>query len=355
MSQRDGNLTLECLAIGSLPHRNVEKAIEVVKKNFKNVPFWPQMTNISKNEDMIVQFTENMPSFFVEQRKFVINKKENEKFLNDYKEITRNGLKSVLDRYGLSSSYSCAFDGFLELVEKTQPDFAKGQVTGAFTLSTTLTDEKGNYAFYNRSLKEIIVKTIALKALWQIRKMKSVQPDIVPIVFIDEPNLSYLGSLKFANIREVDVIEMIKPVSDIIKANGGLSAIHCCGSCDWAIPIKSGVNIVNLNVFMFEKELNLYIDDLKEFLSNGGKIAWSVVPTLNRELLKKADLKDMVSIFENAVNNLTKNGIDEKIVIENSLITSSCGTATLNDDMAEKAMRLVRELSDNRKAIWHLN
>lgn len=348
-------LTLECLAIGSLPHKNIDRAIEVVRRNFKAIPFWPQLINKSKNEDMIIQFTENMPSFFSDNRQFVINKKENERFLNDYKSITKDGLKSVLEKYGLTSSYASSFDGFLELVEKTKPKFAKGQVTGAFTLSTALSDEKGKPAFYNKNLREIIVKIVALKALWQIRKIKSVQPDIVPIIFIDEPNLSYLGSLKFSDIRKTEVIEMIKPVSDIIRQNGGLSGIHCCGSCDWAIPIKSGVDIVNLNVFIFGKELNLYIEDLKEFLQNGGKIAWSVIPTLNRELLKKADLKDMISLFENAVNYLTKNGIDEKIIIENSLITSSCGTATLDDDMAEKAMKLVRELSENRKALWHLS
>lgn len=348
-------LSLECLAIGSLPFDSVKKAIEVVKKNFKKVPFWPQMTKMNKNEDMIIQFTENMPSFFVDEKCFRYNKKEIENFLSDYKEITNKGLKSVLEKYGLSSDYACAFDAFLELVEKTKPEFAKGQVTGAFTLSTTLVDEKGRYAFYNRTLREIIVKTITLKALWQIEKMKYVNPNITPIIFIDEPNLSYLGSLKFTNIRESDVVEMIKPVIDIIRQAGALSGIHCCGSCDWAIPIKSGVNMVNLNVFMFEKEIDLYLDDLKEFLENGGKIVWSVIPTLNRELLKKADLKDMVSIFDNAVKYLTKKGIDEKIIMKNSLITSSCGTGTLSDDMAEKAMRLVRELSENRKALWHLN
>ena len=352
---RKNALSLECLAIGSLPHDSVKKAMEVVKRNFKTIPFWPQMTKLSKNEDMIIQFTENMPSFFVEERCFRYNKKQTESFLADYREITNKGLKSILEKYGLSSSYSIAFESFLELVEKTKPDFAKGQVTGAFTLSTSLVDERGNYAFYNKNLREIILKTVILKVLWQIEKLKYVNPKIKPIIFIDEPNLSYLGSLKFSNIRKSEVIGMIKPVSDIIKQYGGLSGIHCCGSCDWAIPVKSGVDIINLNVFFFEKELELYLEDLKIFLENGGKIAWSVIPTMNKELLKKADLKDMISIFENAVKYLTKKGIDEKIIMENSLITSSCGTSTLSVEMAEKAMKLVRELSDNRKAIWHSN
>ena len=64
MSQ-NSELTLECLAIGSLPCDNLENAMEIVKTNFNNIPFWPQLTKISKNEDMIIQFLENMPSFSI--------------------------------------------------------------------------------------------------------------------------------------------------------------------------------------------------------------------------------------------------------------------------------------------------
>lgn len=349
------DLTLECLAVGSLPYDNVEKAINSVKRNFKKIPFWPQMTNLSKNEDMILQFTENMPSFFAEECIFKPKRKEIESFLNDYNDILSNNSSDILEKYGLSDDYSSAFKKFIELLKVLKPKFAKGQVTGAFTFSTTVKDDKGNYAFYSKTLREVIVKTIALKALWQIKKIKQANPEITPIIFIDEPNLSYLGSLKFMNIKEFDVIEMISPIAKIIKDNGALCGVHCCGNCDWAIAMKSGADIINLNVFMYEKDLGLYIDDLKEFLKNGGKIVWSTVPTMNKELLKRTDLDDMIPVFENAVNNLTKNGINEKIVIENSMITSSCGTGTLSENLAEKAMELVRELSDNRKAIWHIN
>ena len=348
-------LTLECLAIGSLPYKRVDEAMDVVRENFKTVPFWPQMTQLDKNEDMIIQFTEGMPSFFADERIFKLNKKANDKFLQDYIDILANHSAEILDYYKISEKYSKAFNKFLELLKETKPEFAKGQVTGAFTFSTSVKDDKANYAFFNNNLREIIVKTMILKALWQIKEIKKANPKTTPIIFIDEPNLSYLGSLKFSDIKELDVIEMIKPVSDIIKQNGGISGLHCCGSCDWAIPIKSGVDMINLNVFMYEKDVDLYIDDLKDFLNNGGKIVWSTVPTMNRELLRLTNVKDMARVFENAVNYLTKKGIDEKIIIENSLITSSCGTGTLTDELAARAMRLVRELSENRKALWHLN
>ena len=60
---------MECLAIGSLPYKNPQKAIETVQKYFKNIPFWPQLSKVSKNEDMTIQFLEGMPSFFYPKMK----------------------------------------------------------------------------------------------------------------------------------------------------------------------------------------------------------------------------------------------------------------------------------------------
>ena len=73
------------------------------------------------------------------------------------------------------------------------------------------------------------------------------------------------------------------------------------------------------------------------------------VPTLRPEILEKTDLKEMVSVFEKAVKYLTKKGIDEKIIIENSLITPSCGAGSLSVEMAEKAMNLTKQLSETLK------
>ena len=95
--------------------------------------------------------------------------------------------------------------------------------------------------------------------------------------------------------------------------------------------------------------------DFKKFLARGGKIAWGIVPTKDKKAIEDANLEDMIQIFENGVKNLTKMGIDEKIIIENSLITPSCGAGSLSEELARKAMDLTKQLSDNRKALWHLN
>ena len=58
----------------------------------------------------------------------------------------------------------------------------------------------------------------------------------------------------------------------------------------------------------------------------------------------------MVQKFHDSVNYLTKNGINEKLILDNSLITSSCGAGGLSVKDAELAMHLVKELSDSLKS-----
>lgn len=348
----NSKLTLECLAIGSLPHINLENAMELVKKDFKNIPFWPQLTKINKNEDMIFQFLGNMPSFFIdkdsgktyletESDKFF---EDMEQFFCDYEEIIADVNSETIEKYAINSS--CAFPEFIKIIKSTKPAFAKGQIVGPFTLATTLVDKSGKCAFYDETLKEIITKTLSIKALWQIKNIKSANPNSTPIIFIDEPSISQLGTSAFITISTEEVVEMIKEISDLIKANGAISAIHCCGKCDWDIPISAGVDIINFDAYTFAQNLSLHSKSIKSFLEQGGKIAWGVIPTLHPEVLENANLDTMLSVFEKAVKYLTEKGIDEKIVIANSLITPSCGAGALSEDLAEKAMDLTKQLSD---------
>ncbi len=342
-------LTLECMAIGSLPHNNLNDAMALVKKDFFNIPFWPQLAKISKNEDMIFQFLENMPSLFCNSDKIFLDSEaeeffENlEEFYTDYEAILADINCPNLKKYAIHAS--CAFGEFIKLVEQVKPKFAKGQIVGPFTLSASLCTKDGNYSIYDDTLREIIVKTLTLKALWQIKEIKNANPKTVPVIFIDEPSISQLGTSAYMTITQNDVVEMLKEVSDTIRANGAMSAVHCCGKCDWSVPLKSGVDIINLDAYSFAQNLSVFKDDVEKFLLNGGKIAWGIVPTLDKKALEAASIELLKEKFDMAVKYLTKKGVDEKLIIENSVITPSCGAGGLSVEMAEKAMDLTKQLS----------
>ena len=347
-------LRLENLAIGSLPHSSLENAMNIVRSDFKSIPFWPQLTKLNKNEDMILQFLENMPSFFVDktgEKTYLETESDKffediEQFFVDYEEIIGDINSETLEKYAISANNSSAFPELIKIVAETKPKYAKGQIVGPFTLATTLVDKDGRCAFYDETLREIITKTLTLKALWQIKHIMQANPQTTPIIFMDEPSISQLGTSAFITISQEEVAVMIKEISDIIQANGALSAVHCCGKCDWSMPLKSGVNIINLDAFAYAQNLSVFEKDVVEFLNSGGKIAWGVVPTLDKDALEKATLAGMIDVFEKAVKYLTCRGIDEKLIINNSLITPSCGAGGLDENLAKKAMDLTRQLSE---------
>ena len=351
------NLKLQALAIGSLPHNDLTKAMNVVKKDFPQIPFFPQLKNINKNEDMIIQFLEGLPSFLPSKlENFTIDSdseeffEDLEKFFTDYEKITSENNAEILEHYGISKDFSSSFEEFENIIKTTKPQFAKGQIVGPFTLATTLQDNNGKAVIYDETLKDIIVKLLSLKALWQIKRIKKANPDTTPIIFMDEPSISQLGTSAYMTISEAEAIQMLKEISDIIKANGGISAIHCCGKCDWSIPMKAKIELLNPDAYTFAENFSIYYKMIENHLLSGGKIAWGLIPTLDVDALRGTTLKNLIEKFEQAVKYLTNKRIDEKLIIDNSLITSSCGAGSLSIENAERAMDLVSELSKELKA-----
>ena len=345
------DLKLKPIAIGSLPHSNVEKAMNVVSENFGEIPFFPQLSNVSKYEDMIVQFLEGFPGANKEND-FVVNPEsdefyaELEEFFTDYEEIISDVASDKLERFAISEEFSSTFPKFLEIISATKPKYAKGQIVGPFTLSASLTDNSGNNLIFDETMRDIVVKQLSLKVLWQIKQIKKANSSTVPIIFMDEPTLSQLGTSAYLTVSENDVVSMLSEICEIIKNNGGVCAIHCCGKCDWAIPIKSGVDIINLDGFSFGEHISLFSSDVEILLNKGGKIAWGLVPTLDGDVLDNITVDNLIQKFMTCVKYLTNKGIDEKLIIDNSIITSSCGAGSLSENLSEKAMNMVKNLSD---------
>ncbi len=348
---KDLDLKLECLAIGSLPHKDVESAMKVVATNFSRIPFPPQLAKLNRNEDMIIQLIENLPGLVNDGEKMYLENESDEffeqleTFFMDYEEIIVDFESETLDKYAISPDYSSTFKPFIEIVKETKPKFAKGQICGPFTLATTLVDKNGRCAFYDETLREIIVKMLTLKALWQIKQIKKASPDTTPIIFLDEPSASQLGTSAFITISKEEVVQIIKEVSDIIKENDALSAIHCCGKCDWTLPIDCEIDMLNLDGYAFAQNLSLFSNELKPFLQQGGKIVWGVVPTLDKDALDAADLNIIMQKFDEAIDYLVKKGVDKSVLLDNSMVSTSCGAGSLSIEQAEKAMNLVQELS----------
>lgn len=347
-------LSLKATAIGSLPYKNPQAAIDMIFDKFSDIPFWPQLGALDRREDMTVQYIQGIPGIVYDEikEKYIFNTTSDEffvaleEFFMDYESIVNEKDFSKLEKYAITPPYSSAIDLFFEKLKNKNYKFAKGQVIGAFTWGTSICDGDLQCSFYDETCREILIKAVTLKAVWQIQKMKEINPDITPIIFFDEPVMSQYGTSAFVTVKRDELVDAFSEVVKVVKDFGALSAIHCCGKSDWSVLIDSGVDIINLDAYFFAKSLVPYAKKIEKFLKTGGYIAWGIVPTLDADALSQITLEKLVEIYEDALNALEEKGLARDLVIDRSIFTPSCGAGSLSMELADKAMSLVNNLSN---------
>ena len=336
--QLKGNL--EPLGIGSMPFRDIDFGIKQVFENYGNIPYWPQFPNINNFENMYIQYCEGLPSCKINIEKasvyMALNELSNEERENFYVKI----IEKDIDAFKISEQYSKGIYALKEYLDKNSFDYKiiKGHVTGPVSFGLTVTDENKKSLIYNDEARDIVVELIKMKACWQESFFGQNM-----IIFFDEPYMVSYGSA-FFNMPEDIIVEMFNRCFAEIK---GFSGIHCCGNTDWSLILKTDVDIINFDAFMYMDNFLLYAEGIKKFLEKGGFLAWGIVPT--NEKIREVSLKYMEDIFLKAVNVLEKNGISKDILISRSFITPSCGTGSMDENDALKVLETNKILSDYLK------
>ncbi len=360
-------LSLSFTGIGSLPFKNEaapNEAMDYVFECCPDFPYWAQLPHFKKEEDMALQFSENLLGLKFDEKecRYFLDDTDEDFFLGlenlfiDYEAVTNSASLSdcadILEKYKISKPYSNTINIFLEkLREITKkapnnvPNFTKGSITGPFTFSTSFSDIEGKSAYYNETLREVIVKTLSLKALWQVKEFKKASPESTPVIFMDEPSISQVGSCAFVTVKKDDVVQMLKTISDDIKKFGALSGIHCCGKTDWDIAIESGVNIINFDAYFYAQSVGTYAKRLEEFIKKGGFLSFGIVPTLDKEALSSLTAEKLKEKFKEAMNCLTGKGVNKELILKHCFITPSCGCGSLDINSAKRALSLCSELS----------
>ena len=219
------------------------------------------------------------------------------------------------------------------------PLLVKGQVTGPVTWGLTVTDDSGKGILYDDTLGDAVPKLLKLKAAWQEKQLKQICRDT--IIFVDEPYMSAFGSVSVMLSRE----KIINLLEEVFSGIGGLKGIHCCGNTDWSLLLDTSVDIISYDAYNYAQSLSLYPAEVKKFLDRGGTIAWGIIPSDEDSIAKEsiASLKDRL---EETMAPFTRKNIRFKQLIEQGLLTPSCGLGSLTKvEAAVRALELLAELS----------
>ncbi len=341
------SFTPKCLAtaIGSLPHVKAEDAVRVVLENIPDAPIWPQLPANGMNEQMEVQYSEGLPRVVIDREKERMYIDTSGDYSLELATFYENFLMENMDYFQITPAFSrgiFALEAALQAAGGTRP-FVKVQTTGPISFGLTIVDENKRAIYYNPEFADVVVKGLAMKCRWQINKFRPFAQSI--ICFIDEPILSAFGSSTYVSVSREDVVAKISEVVEAVHAEGALAGVHCCGNTEWPILIDAGVDLVNFDAFDFGDTVALYPSAMKAHLEAGKALAWGIVPT-NSAKIHAQTVDSLLAKFDACVDNLAKAaGIDRELILNQAMITPSCGTGSLPVADAELVFTLLGQTS----------
>jgi hypothetical protein len=335
------NTEFYCLPtiIGSMPHTDPAKACALITRFLKDIPAWPQLPRRAFPENMYVQYSEGFPGVVVENNRIRVESSQD--YIKALETLYAAYLENDTSKFPISKDYAAGLYAFLDL-PKMSPRAVKGHVTGPLSWGLTVADENKKAILYHDVLGDAVPKLLKLKAAWQETQIKKISKNT--ITFVDEPIMASYGSVVASGpfSKPEKIVEMLNEVFDGI---GGLKGIHCCGNTDWPVLLKTKLDILNFDAYNYAPSLALYPEEIKKFIARGGCIAWGIVPN-NTEPITKETVASLKDRLEEAMAPFTRNGLPFKEIIKHSLLTPSCSLASLTDDGAEQALKLLTELSD---------
>lgn len=345
-----------CLAttIGSMPHTDVARGTALMFKNTPEIASWVQFPKRNRYENMMMQFTEGMPALIQDGDHTYFSTSINDfseqltYFYERYLAVIEDENSDALENFHLSQQYAAGFSEFMLRLPKQitlgRTIMLKGQVTGPFTLGTNMLDQNGRCSYYDDQLRDVVVKTIVLKALWQVARLSEFGLPVM--IFLDEPSLLGFGKQTFITISREDVIKDINEVVAAVHSRGGLAGIHCEENTDWSLLMETDLDILDFDAYDHMQGITLYPTELRKFFDRGGCLGWGIVPTLDREAAASETIPSLIARFGEGVESLVNKGFDRDQLLQRALITPSCGAGgVLTVPLAERVLDLLRGLS----------
>ena len=342
--------------IGSMPFNNPDYAVDISLSRTPEAPFWPQLPKIDLTEQMEIQYSEGLPCIVIDREKRRMYFDTSDDYSEAFAEFYESYMIAMDPDEGTGDCSAMAISpdfarGIYAFEKRLQSDgkkypFIKVQTTGPCSFALTIVDENKRAIYYNEEFRDVVIKALAMKCRWQIQKFQPYADKV--ICFVDEPILSGFGNSTYVSVKREDVVAHLVEMIEAIHVDNALAGIHCCGNTEWSILIDAGVDIVNFDAFEFGETIAMYPESVRTHLDRGGMLAWGVVPTSTA--IREQTVNSLVDHFEKIMDNLASKGIDKQQIVEQAIITPSCGTGTMELADAEKVFEMNQALSKAMRA-----
>ncbi|MFC1917611.1 hypothetical protein ACFLXH_03045 [Chloroflexota bacterium] len=254
-------------AMSILPHTDPEQALELVLG--LDVPFWPQLPNISFNEDMYAQASYDFPGVTIhpEDGKITFS---HEKFEQEIDEYSRR--LDDPESFRLSQSYADIYRKFLGNDLKSYPAI-HGQIPGPVNLGFRINDENGKPIVYDDNIRGLLFDFIQRKFNAQYQQLHEKNKNA--FVWLDEPGLIWV----FSGLAGYNDIQAKRDYQDFLTTLEGIRGLHLCTNINMTYLLELGIDLLSFDAYQIETMPVSYAESAAKFTRNGGIISWGIVPT----------------------------------------------------------------------------
>lgn len=317
-------------AIGSLPHHNIDAALEYAF-GF-DVPFLPQIPIRNAWEYSIPQGLEGLPGIrveadgatFLDKTVWVGRAKAFEEMLSHAFDLADQ--PSAFEAFEPSAATASTWQPFLWELQERGKRVAKVQLVGPLTAQWSLRSTEGQRLDQHPDISRQIFRLILARSLGMVRRLKSL--DVKPVLFLDEPALFALTPESPGHLVG---LQQQKLLIQSIQKEGAAVGIHCCSNTRWDAVLGTGIDFLSFDVRLSLGSLVTAKEPLERFLAEGGRLALGIIPTSPDQdfgSLKASELVEVTSrVLSHSLGALGSRAFAE------ALWTPACGLAlhTPND------------------------
>jgi methionine synthase II (cobalamin-independent) len=341
-----GDMVWNCAAtgIGSLPHQDPRRAVDLLLSHLQEVPYWPQLPALGFGENMYAQFSTCLPGVRIDERRKRIMVD-----LSDYdpEEFYMAVVSEDVEHFSHPKQNFHGLYALLDAAKGRRFKAVKGQVTGPVSAGLQVFDQNGKAAIYDEAYGEIIRRNLNMQAKWQAQKLRELTNR--PIIFLDEPSLTLIGT-PFASVSQRQVVAWIDEVLEGVNAIKGL---HCCGNTDWPLVLSTDIDLLSFDAYNYAHTVSLFPQEISAFLESGGSLGWGLIPNMEEQIPKET-VGTLLHRFEGYMDMLFRKGMNLDLVLERSLITPQCGLGGLDVPKAERVLELLNGTVDAIRARYRL-
>jgi hypothetical protein len=301
--------------IGSLPFTSIPSAIRSVAEFSPEVPFWPQLPQLSEREKVIGQGL-GIVEDLIEPR--------NQGYGYQVKEGRLDSVLEILHRSSgeLTPANAAGFGAFEEALSSglfRSAVAVKGQIEGPITLSAYLFHQ-GRPFLSDPALFAAIAFHVSQIICWQIDRLKSARLPV--LLFIDEPALCLEAPVATA-VSEEQRLNALAVTLEDARVRGAYAGLHCCAARPFERMCRAKPDIISFDA---HEGLDLFFADWHalDFVNQGGSVAYGIVPTR-----PGLDAVDAARVFIRWLKAASLAGDPQKFA-QRAMVTSTCGLGLLD-------------------------